>query len=147
MYHNKKAQYIDLFFTFTQASFKMAPNLVIIQESESSFFHSESKTIFKEIPRGISMEEINQLYQFFQIVSLLSLSELIGAKLDSPLLFSIEIQITSSSLFNWIIIGFLCLIVVVFVGYFVKERFYKKKTNPYQNSNMKQFLLSKNVIF
>ena len=74
-HHNSKDNTIDILIADFKAGFKLAPNIAVIQESKSILggIYSDSKVVFKDIPRGVTTEDIQTVFDFF-ILLLLKIS-------------------------------------------------------------------------
>jgi hypothetical protein len=79
-HHDSTAGKTDYFVADVQASFTLAPDLFVISESHSSFgglFSSSSEKIVYR-PRGITLDDTQALYDFFEIVAFKRFAEMIG---------------------------------------------------------------------
>jgi hypothetical protein len=85
-HHNNTSNTIDILIANFKAGFKLAPNIAVIQESKSILggIYSDSKIIFQEIPRGVTTEDIQTVFDFFYIVAFKNFADMLEVKVDFP---------------------------------------------------------------
>ncbi len=85
-HHDSAAHTIDLLIANFVASFKLAPNIAVIQKSASyaGGIFSKSEVVFKEMPREVTEEDLEAVFDFFYVVAFKNLGELVGLKIDLP---------------------------------------------------------------
>lgn len=87
-HHNGTSGKIDMLLSDMQASFKLAPDVMVIQESKSVLggIYSDSKIRLKELPRGVTEDDMKAVFDFFYIVAFKNFADLVGLKVDLPTL-------------------------------------------------------------
>lgn len=125
---NIEERTIDILFTISYASFTMAPNVAIIQESESDFFSSETRVRFEKLPREISKDEIEQIFLFMKVVAVIDFADLLGVPVQHPLTLLYSPKLENPCLVYQILIVILCTLgLFLAVGYYWKSRIYNNK--------------------
>ena len=77
---------MDLLIADFTASFKLAPNVAVIQESASyaGGIYSNSKVVFKDIPRDVTEDDLNAVFDFFYVVAFKNFGDLLNVKVVFP---------------------------------------------------------------
>ena len=102
----------------------MAPYIAI----KVDFFIVIQRTVFSEIPKGISQNEINQLFQFFQVVSVINFAENLDIKVMPLILLSQKNENNNFNFGAFFITGVVCFLLVI-VGHCVKLGCFDKREN------------------
>ncbi len=74
---DKATKEFNIIYTNMEASFKLAPDIMIMQESTSILggLFSESKVVLQELPRGIKLEELKSIFDFFTMIAFKQLAD------------------------------------------------------------------------
>lgn len=76
---------IDLFYTSMHADFKLAPDIMIMQEAKSYVGGIWSENIQKivKVPKTLSAEDIKVVLSYFEVVALQQFGDMFGIKIPS----------------------------------------------------------------
>lgn len=85
-HHNTTTHTIDLLIGDFVASFKLAPNVAVIQESASyaGGIYSDSKVVFKDLPRSVTEDDLKAIFDFFYIVTYKNFGDMVGVSVNFP---------------------------------------------------------------
>lgn len=87
-HHNSTSNKIDFLLSDMKASFKLAPDVLVIQVSRSiaGGIYSDSKIKLQEMPKSITQDDLKAVFDFFYIVAFKNFADLLGIKVDLPTL-------------------------------------------------------------
>lgn len=85
-HHNTDTNRMDFLIGNFVAAFKLAPNVAVIQESLSVLggIFSNSKVVFKDIPRSVTEDDLKMVFNFFYLVTFKNFADTTGVQATFP---------------------------------------------------------------
>lgn len=78
LYYESVSQTISHLFAKFNASFNLAPDIAIIQESSDYVVYSRSDVRFEEVKRSLTIDDIQAIYELFSFISINYFSDNLG---------------------------------------------------------------------
>ena len=85
-HRNETSNKIDFLLSDMKATFKLAPDVLVIQDSKSVLggIYSDSKIRLQEMPRSLTNDDLKAVFDFFYIVAFKNFADLLGIKVELP---------------------------------------------------------------
>lgn len=78
LFYESDSQTISHLFAKFDTSFKLAPDIAIITESNDYTVYSQSNVRFEEVKRSLTVDDIQAIYELFSFISFNYFSENLG---------------------------------------------------------------------
>lgn len=84
--HDQANKKCDFLLGDIQATFKLAPDVFIIRKAKSYLggMWSSSSDVLKEVPRGLTEEDLQMVFDFFEVVAFKRFADIMGLNPPMP---------------------------------------------------------------